>query len=126
DLADGLLGVAAGGGPQVGHDAPADPGRVDPLADGVDEARGLAAGDRGRFRRIVGDPLPIAGAERGVGEVDARGAGVDADLAGAGLGVGDPLVPEYLGAAELVLSDGVHVVSSPCGPVGCTRKTMGG
>ena len=103
----GLLGVAAAGLAEVGDDAAADPDGVDAGPGAIDAAGHLPP----RGHRQVGKgegPARLAGADRGVDEVDPGGLDGDADLALAGVEVGHLLQGEGVGPAEFVLADGVH------------------
>jgi hypothetical protein len=88
-------------------DAPAGPGFIRAGADSVDDAGDLAAGDHGQVRSgVVAGPLPFA--DRCVDQMHAAGRHGDPNLIGCGLGVGDVLIAEVLGRAELVLANRVH------------------
>ncbi|GGT20246.1 hypothetical protein GCM10010271_24160 [Streptomyces kurssanovii] len=95
----------------MGDDALAEPGGVGALAEGLDDAGDLAAGDRRQFH---GDRVraPRALAQSGVEEMDTGGGDGDPYLAGAGYGVVGRLVGQVLRGAEGVQADGVHGVGS--------------
>jgi hypothetical protein len=108
-------------GPQraagVGH-AIADGEGGDPLAHRHDLARALHA-DAARQRGGV-----VAGAEIGVGEVQADGGVADADLAGSGIADLDLTVVKDLGSTKLRKANGLGHHGSPAG--GASEETPPG
>ncbi len=80
-----------------------------PLPEGLDDARDLAAGDRGQGGKLGRRALGAL-AQGGVQEVDARRADGDPDLARARPRVLDLFEGEVLGRAEGVQADGAHGV----------------
>jgi hypothetical protein len=91
----------------VGDDAAAQPGRVHAVAQRLDGARDLAAGD-GRQLREGERPHRDARAQAGVDEVHAGGRHGDPDLVVAWVGRAGLLEDEVPGGAERVKADGVH------------------
>ena len=106
-LAHGQLGVATARGAQMGDDSAADPPLVDLRADGVDDPRDLAAGDRGQVRERQRAHRP-SGAQRGVDQVHARGRHRDARLARSRPRIFDLLIAQVRGRSKGVKADGVH------------------
>jgi hypothetical protein len=125
DFGDRQFGVAAGDEAEVGDDPLAEPQVRDALAQRLDDAGDLAAGDGGQEGRLGRRSL-CALAQGGVQEVDTRRPYGDTDLAGARPGVLDLLVGEVLGRAEGVQADGVHGGSSRGRPVLMVRLAAHG
>ena len=103
DVAGGKLGVASGAqGPHV----IAALELTHAFADGFDDPGAVAAGDVGQRREQgVG-----ARSDIGVDRIDTGGPDPHEHLAGAGLGIGDLVELQGLGAAELVNTDRLHAL----------------
>ncbi|MGX1369161.1 hypothetical protein RKD19_004520 [Streptomyces canus] len=112
-VGDGEFGVASRRESEVGDHALAEPRAVDALAEGLDGAGHLTAGDGGKHGRLGQRPL-VALAQGGVQEMDSGRPYGDPDLTGARYRVLGPLVGEVLGGAEGVQADGVHGAEPSC------------
>src|SRR5262249_55140759 len=95
----------------------------DALADLIDRPRHPLADDAGNFPRI----RLHAGARRELGEVDARRARANANLTGAGFGIGRLTHLEDLGRTGLAnpnLAHGAHPSPTKTGGWGLIRRVM--